>query len=207
MTVYYKMRQITIIKCDSYFITKCGRSLLKNETGFLLQNATVITKRDVCYKLWQHILLLYFPWKLGKLYSFLKKKKWSPLHRQGFFPGISHFNELIFNHIPLSGYVFRIKKPLPSLLRFSLDSATWIFDVSSHCFMVLSSSCSPKDCRKFEISHIIFIFVAVCLDLSPFLFHYWTTFAVLQEDSVCFNISWLKDERQVPYNFRSLFIC
>ena len=30
-----------IIKCDSYFITKCNRSLLQNTSGFLLQNATV----------------------------------------------------------------------------------------------------------------------------------------------------------------------
>ena len=32
-----------ILKCDSYFITKCGRSLL--------QNATVITKCDIYYKM------------------------------------------------------------------------------------------------------------------------------------------------------------
>ena len=31
-----------ITKCDSYFVTKCGRSLLQNATGFLLQNATVL---------------------------------------------------------------------------------------------------------------------------------------------------------------------
>ena len=34
-----------ITKCDSYFITKCDRSLLQNAT-VLLQNATVIAKCD-----------------------------------------------------------------------------------------------------------------------------------------------------------------
>ena len=40
-------------KCDSYFITKCERSLLQNVSGFLLQNGTaslpnvtVITSSD-----------------------------------------------------------------------------------------------------------------------------------------------------------------
>ena len=41
-----------ITKCDSYFITKCDRSLLENAT-VLLQNATVIAKCDVYYKLRQ----------------------------------------------------------------------------------------------------------------------------------------------------------
>ena len=54
-------------KCDSYFITKCDRSLLQNASDFyykirrlleyatiLLQNATVITKWDVYYKLRQY---------------------------------------------------------------------------------------------------------------------------------------------------------
>ena len=31
-----------ITKCNRYFITKCDRSLLQNESGFLLQNATVL---------------------------------------------------------------------------------------------------------------------------------------------------------------------
>ena len=35
-----------ITKCDSYFITKRDRSLLKNESGFLFQNATFITNCD-----------------------------------------------------------------------------------------------------------------------------------------------------------------
>ena len=35
-----------IIKCDSYFITKCDKSLLQNSSGFLLQNATVIRNCD-----------------------------------------------------------------------------------------------------------------------------------------------------------------
>ena len=50
-----------ITKCDSYFITKCERSLLQNPSGFLLQsatvllqNATVVTKCEVYYKLRQY---------------------------------------------------------------------------------------------------------------------------------------------------------
>ena len=50
-----------ITKCDRYFITKCDKSLLQNASGFLLQNATVllqnatvITKCDVYYKLRQY---------------------------------------------------------------------------------------------------------------------------------------------------------
>ena len=50
-----------ITKCDSYFITKCDKSLLQNALGFLLQNAkvllqnaTVIRKCDVYYKLRQY---------------------------------------------------------------------------------------------------------------------------------------------------------
>ena len=47
-----------ITKCDNCFSTKCDRNLLQNETGLLLQNATVITncddfiaKCDSCYKM------------------------------------------------------------------------------------------------------------------------------------------------------------
>ena len=47
-----------VTKCDSYFITKCDRSLSQNVSGFLLQiatvlsqNATNITNCDVYYKL------------------------------------------------------------------------------------------------------------------------------------------------------------
>ena len=63
-----------ITKCDSYFFSKCDRSLLQNASAFYykmrqfyykmrqssqiattsLQNATVITKCDVYYKLWQY---------------------------------------------------------------------------------------------------------------------------------------------------------
>ena len=35
-----------VTKFDSYFITKCYRSLLQNASGFLLQNATFVTKCD-----------------------------------------------------------------------------------------------------------------------------------------------------------------
>ena len=44
------------------FLTKCGRSLLQNASGFLLQidtillqNVTVVTKRDGCCKLQQYV--------------------------------------------------------------------------------------------------------------------------------------------------------
>ena len=50
-----------ITKCDRYFITKRDRSLLQNTSGYLLQNttvslqnATVITKCNVYYKLRQY---------------------------------------------------------------------------------------------------------------------------------------------------------
>ena len=85
----------TIIKSDSYFITKCDRSLLQNESGFLLPNATVlsqnatvitncdgfVTRCDSYYKMRRLLqtaavhTLFYFPLKLGKLYSSLKKKR------------------------------------------------------------------------------------------------------------------------------------
>ena len=47
-------------KCDSYFITKCDRSLFENSPGFLLQNATVITKSVVYYKLLRYTHLLIY---------------------------------------------------------------------------------------------------------------------------------------------------
>ena len=31
-----------VTKCNSYFITKCDRSLLQNASGFFLQNATIL---------------------------------------------------------------------------------------------------------------------------------------------------------------------
>ena len=43
-----------ITKFNSYFIIKCDKSLLQNVSGFLLQNATVITKCDVYYILRQY---------------------------------------------------------------------------------------------------------------------------------------------------------
>ena len=43
-----------ITKCNGYFITKCDRNLLQNASGFLLQNATVITKCNIYYKLRQY---------------------------------------------------------------------------------------------------------------------------------------------------------
>ena len=64
-----------IIKCDSYFIKKCDRSLLQNASGFFLQNATVllqnavillqnvtvITKCDVYYELRQYTVFIRQP--------------------------------------------------------------------------------------------------------------------------------------------------
>ena len=47
-----------ITKCGSYFITKCDRISLQNASGFLLQNATIITKCDFYYKLRQFTYLL-----------------------------------------------------------------------------------------------------------------------------------------------------
>ena len=32
----------TATKCDSYFISKCGKVLLQNTSGFLIENATVL---------------------------------------------------------------------------------------------------------------------------------------------------------------------
>ena len=56
MTLYgslFQNERDVITKCDSYFITKCERSLLQIASSFLLQNGTVllenvivITKRD-----------------------------------------------------------------------------------------------------------------------------------------------------------------
>ena len=64
-----------ITKSDSYFITKCDKSLLQNASGLLLQSATVITKCDVFYKLrqYRHKLLV----MIGYSIDFEK----SPHHR------------------------------------------------------------------------------------------------------------------------------
>ena len=64
VTVLYLIRYNSLLKNvtdintkrDSYFITKCDRNLQQNESGFLLQNATV--------------LLQIFTTKKFKLYSF-----------------------------------------------------------------------------------------------------------------------------------------
>ena len=56
-----------ITKCDSYFITKCGKSLLLHVSELflrnmtvLLQNVTVITKCDAYYKIVQILIFLKF---------------------------------------------------------------------------------------------------------------------------------------------------
>ena len=56
-------------KCDSYFITKCDRCLFQNSSGFLLQNATVITKSVVYYKMVRYTHLLIY---LNSLINFCK---------------------------------------------------------------------------------------------------------------------------------------
>ena len=54
------MPHILLQNATAFFITKCDRSLLQNASGFLLknptvllENATVLTKCDVLYKLGQ----------------------------------------------------------------------------------------------------------------------------------------------------------
>ena len=50
-SVYYKVRQGCVTKCDSYFITKCDRGVLQSATAILLQSVIeVITKCDRYYK-------------------------------------------------------------------------------------------------------------------------------------------------------------
>ena len=41
-----------ITKCDSYFITKCGKSFTQNAPGFLLQNATVLLQNATVITKW-----------------------------------------------------------------------------------------------------------------------------------------------------------
>ena len=54
------MPHVLLQNATAFFITKCDRSLLQNASGFLLknatvllENATVLTKCDVLYKLGQ----------------------------------------------------------------------------------------------------------------------------------------------------------
>ena len=58
MTVYYKMRQMSLQNATAILLQKRERSLLQSALGFLyqnetvlLQNATVITKCDSYYKI------------------------------------------------------------------------------------------------------------------------------------------------------------
>ena len=53
--VYYKMRQAFYYKMQQFYYKM--RQLLQNAT-ILLQTTAVITKCDVCYKLWQYKHLL-----------------------------------------------------------------------------------------------------------------------------------------------------
>ena len=61
-----------ITKCDSYFLTKCDRSLSQNASGVLLQNVTVIKKCDIYYKLQQYITVF---WKLNGLFVITRSIK------------------------------------------------------------------------------------------------------------------------------------
>ena len=49
----------SLLQNATNIIRKCDRSLLQNLSGFLLQNATVITKCDVYYKLRQYTVKIY----------------------------------------------------------------------------------------------------------------------------------------------------
>ena len=44
MTLYFKVRQILLKKCDNHFLTKCNKNLLQNGSGCLFQNATVLSQ-------------------------------------------------------------------------------------------------------------------------------------------------------------------
>ena len=81
MTVYYKMQQI-VLQNATDSITKCDRSLWQNESGFLLQNetillqnATIITKCDAFftkfysyYKIWRLL-------QIATVHMYLQAKK------------------------------------------------------------------------------------------------------------------------------------
>ena len=70
MTIYYKIQQILLQNMTVILLQNPSGFLLQNETVLLkmrmslqnamilLKNATVITKRDVCYKLRQYKLVV-----------------------------------------------------------------------------------------------------------------------------------------------------
>ena len=51
VTVSYLIHYDGLLQNARDIITKCKRNLLQNASGFVLQNATVITKCNVYYKL------------------------------------------------------------------------------------------------------------------------------------------------------------
>ena len=57
VTVSYLIRYDSLLENATDVVTKCDRSLLQRASDFLLQNAAVITKCDVYYKLRQYTSL------------------------------------------------------------------------------------------------------------------------------------------------------
>ena len=55
-----------ITKCDSYFITKCEKSLLQDASAVLLKHAAVSTKCDIYYKIQQYM----YQFTMKLLYTF-----------------------------------------------------------------------------------------------------------------------------------------
>ena len=55
-----------ITKCDSYFITKCDKSLLQDASAVLLKHAAVITKCDIYYEIRQYM----YQFTMKLLYTF-----------------------------------------------------------------------------------------------------------------------------------------
>ena len=68
---FYKVRELVITKCDSYFVTNCdkcyykGRQVLQSVT-ILLQSATGITKCVDYNKVRQNRLYAYFQYMTGR---------------------------------------------------------------------------------------------------------------------------------------------
>ena len=56
-----------ITKCDSYFVIKCDKSLLRNASGFLLQNATVLLQNATVITFIMRLLLHIATVHLGKV--------------------------------------------------------------------------------------------------------------------------------------------
>ena len=100
-------------KNDSYFITKCGRNLLKNASGILLQNETV---------------LLQFSTVITNYINFITKYnsyyKWYLL--------LQNASVKYITNISLKTYLRKDVKKLMSMLRFLIEckSLFWFFNGS-----------------------------------------------------------------------------